>query len=1159
MQNPINYHDPTSFHNDGAFMQKQKLFNFLWLYLVITILMIGMLNFIQPKRVMAASQIFSVTNTSDSGSGSLRQAVADANNNGNPDDQDSIVFSIPGIGDQTISLLSPLVITQRVIVDGFTQSDSQSGSQSWPGSINAVIRIQIDNSGGGMLSVEGDDIALQGLAIYGSHRQDVIVKHSKNFSLTGSNIGMDSSGFRGRSYFISSTEHNDWSHIELIGTNNARIGGSNPAERNIMGYCASSCVKLSGDTTSDTVNTYILGNNFGVGADNITNISRTTLGFNPSAVSVFIDSGTKQTHIGGLNGGDRNVFSHTVGNHIYARDSTDLTIQGNLLSMAFYYSESASSILLEGVSGALIGGDSPEASNTIVGRPTQLEMAMHPIRGLTITDSASGTSSHDIIVKGNRFGVLDDQTTLFENGSGIVVEGHSSDVLITHNTIRDVSDKRGVVVDGYARQVAILSNSISGHSDSLGIDIGDQFAADQSDSLDTDSGPNDNLNAPGYTKIVEGASSTDITFTADWPAGDYLTEFFTNDQPATATNPGEGQYLIGSAIVNSTGNGLQEYSATVTGRGHSNITLTGTEYNKPTFSGYGSTSEFGSFGEPSKSDLQIIQSINKEPSSPYIEGMQYNLHVEIKNNGPQSLQIKHGGDLLADSLGVHVLSPGIEFNHGGNSGEIECNNIGQVKDIMAYSSADQDSRVIKCELNSSSSTKLLGSGESLSYDILFSSIKNSQQPTLNIFSTSYVPPTDPDFALIKDTVNSNSDWLNSIITTPTNNSNTIISDNIPERNLSASVRGTNSSDLIAGKTYYFDITVSNHGSLPLDISGFKGLDGAKDSLATLFLNPKLEFVNLIESPFTKSNGLLCRAGNNVEQSNIKDVFPNHLNFKQVHCYHGSSSAPIIAPGDKLTLRLRIKVISGIKSNEEVATIGVPVMHDDPDFPKVVSAISQGIDPISYSLDPNNGTIDNFNTLFSDSTDFSITTRTAADVAYVNRFGSPDLFHTYFLKPRYTFNVNFKNIGPGDIDLAPYRGKSTNEVSNSLFITLFPPQVTSVHSGTAYMSCTWRGPGSAATLGPAFSAYASYSALLCRYNGQLTSIVSGRAVLASVVYSADNYQGDLKAYTLTNIIPKDPDTMTMYRAFMTSDDPIEYLLSNRVNNVYESKISIYSSQ
>lgn len=97
MQNPINYHDPTSFHNDGAFMQKQKLFNFLWLYLVITILMIGMLNFIQPKRVMAASQIFSVTNTSDSGSGSLRQAVADANNNGNPDDQDSIVFLYPGL------------------------------------------------------------------------------------------------------------------------------------------------------------------------------------------------------------------------------------------------------------------------------------------------------------------------------------------------------------------------------------------------------------------------------------------------------------------------------------------------------------------------------------------------------------------------------------------------------------------------------------------------------------------------------------------------------------------------------------------------------------------------------------------------------------------------------------------------------------------------------------------------------------------------------------------------------------------------------------------------------------------------------------------------------------------------------------------------------
>src|SRR5262249_59398435 len=65
--------------------------------------------------------LFSVTTTADSGAGSLRQAILDAN--GNPGG-DSIIFSIlvGGGGVQTIRPASPLpIISGPVFIDGTSQ------------------------------------------------------------------------------------------------------------------------------------------------------------------------------------------------------------------------------------------------------------------------------------------------------------------------------------------------------------------------------------------------------------------------------------------------------------------------------------------------------------------------------------------------------------------------------------------------------------------------------------------------------------------------------------------------------------------------------------------------------------------------------------------------------------------------------------------------------------------------------------------------------------------------------------------------------------------------------------------------------------------------------------------------------------------------------
>src|SRR5438067_1009093 len=74
----------------------------------------------------ALGATFTVTTTNDTGTGSLRQAIADANANG-ADGTNTIQFAItdPLAGVRTITPASPLpFITTPVILDGYTQAGS---------------------------------------------------------------------------------------------------------------------------------------------------------------------------------------------------------------------------------------------------------------------------------------------------------------------------------------------------------------------------------------------------------------------------------------------------------------------------------------------------------------------------------------------------------------------------------------------------------------------------------------------------------------------------------------------------------------------------------------------------------------------------------------------------------------------------------------------------------------------------------------------------------------------------------------------------------------------------------------------------------------------------------------------------------------------------
>src|SRR5689334_1999972 len=110
----------------------------------------------------ATAATFTVTTAADTGAGSLRQAIQSAN--ANPGD-DAIVFAIPGGGVQTISVASPLTITDSVEIQGYTQPGSNVNTD--PDGDNAVLTVELQGAGTDGLVVTGGTARISGLVLHG--------------------------------------------------------------------------------------------------------------------------------------------------------------------------------------------------------------------------------------------------------------------------------------------------------------------------------------------------------------------------------------------------------------------------------------------------------------------------------------------------------------------------------------------------------------------------------------------------------------------------------------------------------------------------------------------------------------------------------------------------------------------------------------------------------------------------------------------------------------------------------------------------------------------------------------------------------------------------------------------------------------------------------
>ena len=281
------------------------------LYKSLPVIFAGAILMLVAQGVLAG-QTFTVTNTNDSGTGSLRQAILDANANAG---LDVIAFNIqargrqPATGKHTIQPTSPLPhITDPMIIDGYTQPGAAPATDDAQATLLIVLDginvIEFHSDSG--LTIHTHNSTVRGLVInrfgdVGIHIEDPVGGNI----IEGNYIGTDVTGTLDRGNFDGG--------VRIWDTPNNRIGGTTPAARNVISANQGGCV---GILLPGAIGTEISGNYIGTDATG-------TAALGNSVWGVLMYEGTSNNTIG-----PGNVISANSGAGI---EINGVGVTGNLI------------------------------------------------------------------------------------------------------------------------------------------------------------------------------------------------------------------------------------------------------------------------------------------------------------------------------------------------------------------------------------------------------------------------------------------------------------------------------------------------------------------------------------------------------------------------------------------------------------------------------------------------------------------------------------------------------------------------------------------------------------------------------------------------------------------------------------------------------------
>ena len=511
------------------------------------ILSSGVLLF-RPQVARAAT--ITVTNTNDSGAGSLRQAILDAN--ASVGVADTIEFAI-GSGQQSIAPTTPLpVVSDPLTIDGTTQP---GGATCGTNFTNRNLLIEINGTNDGTDSLLRFDAGSDGSTIKGlvinrgglAITAGLALFNSNDHIIQCNNIGTNFAGTVGL--------NSQNTGIGTTATNNLTIGGTNAGEGNIVSGNASTPNNGDGIRVNGNGST-IRGNYVGVGAN-----GECIGNGEGQGISVTGDNNI----IGGNTAAARNVIScHTTvgrGDGIdivggFGSVSTGNIVQGNYVGTNINgqvetgYGNNTGIVILADAEDNLIGGTGAGEGNVVAGNGEGIA---------NLSFQALIASNNSIL--GNK---------IFSNTGG-TLSSLGIDNFQTNDFVTFVN-------------VNVTLN------DANDIDFGG-----------TNTGSNHYLNFP----VINSITSTDgqVTINYDLDINDaeagatgYRVEFFANDA-ADPSGYGEGQTFLG----------YQNVAGDVTGQTATFTLPSGVEGNKfisatttmtdNSNDGFGHTSEFGALVE----------------------------------------------------------------------------------------------------------------------------------------------------------------------------------------------------------------------------------------------------------------------------------------------------------------------------------------------------------------------------------------------------------------------------------------------------------------------------------------------------------------------------------------------------------------------------------
>ena len=330
--------------------------------------------------VVAAT--FTVTNTSDSGAGSLRQAILDANANAGAD---TIAFNIPGSdpgcdvgGVCTISPLSALPgVSEAVTIDGYTQGGSSPNTNPVGQGLNTVLTIVLAGDGSfsrtGLL-LDANAITVRGLVIDGGFSHGLEATAHDGIKIAGSFIGTNAAG-----QTTLGNAEGVYAHLAT----NLVVGGTDPADRNLVSGNTSHGALL--DTCGGAV---VQGNLIGTDALGASSVPNGDFGLEVTSAA------DADATIGGSAAGAGNVISgnSSVGLRVGVGAGSTVTVQGNVIGLDV----TDTSALPNGAQGAIL------ASKLLFGGTATGEgnhLRNNRFAGISVPSGTTG-----VTIRGNRIG-----------------------------------------------------------------------------------------------------------------------------------------------------------------------------------------------------------------------------------------------------------------------------------------------------------------------------------------------------------------------------------------------------------------------------------------------------------------------------------------------------------------------------------------------------------------------------------------------------------------------------------------------------------------------------------------------------------------------------------------------------------------------------------